>query len=179
MPRRLQNAFTLIETIAAMVVLSIIATIASVLIGQMSVAVRDRSVQGQLHNEASIVLDRLVREVRSLDSVDAGNGFVPDIRSASKTSLQWGEGRLIELSDNAVQLNTNGINTDPLVTDVSAFSLDYLDDDGASLLSGTTVTPGNLEKIRRVRIGLTLSRGGISETLHTLVFLRAMMNMSS
>lgn len=178
MPRRLQNAFTLIETIAAMVVLSIIATSASLLIGRMSVTVRDRSVQGQLHNEASIALDRMVREVRSLDSVDTGDGFVPDIRSASKTSFHWSEGELIELSDNAVQLNTDGINTDPLVTDVSAFSLDYLDDDGASLLSGSTVTSGNLEKIRRVRIALTLSRGGINETLHTLVFLRAMMNTS-
>ena len=70
--------------------------------------------------------------------------------------------------------NTTG--AEVLATRLSAFSLDYLDASGASLLSAGAVPAAKLALIRRVRIAMTLrgwsSADAPSETFTTDVFLR-------
>ena len=179
MSRRRTRAFTLIETIAAMVVLSIIASSAALLVGRIGVSFRDRSVHDQLHLEVSVALDRIVREVREITASDNGSGVVPDITAAGSTELQWGTGRLIDLTGTQLRINVDGTNTDLLTGNVSALALDFLDEAGSSLLLSGVVSGGNLANIQRVQVSLTVTRSGISETLHTLIFLRALTNPSA
>jgi prepilin-type N-terminal cleavage/methylation domain-containing protein len=176
MQRRSRCAgFTLIESIAVIVILSIIATTAALLIGQMATMYRDRAVQGQLHVEASVALDRLMREIRAIENTDDEGTTIPNITGASTTEIQWGAGKLIDVDSGNLRLNADGTNTDILATDVSAIAFNYFDDTHTSLLSGSSVPSDDLGSIRRVSVSLTLSRYGETETLHTLVFLRSMM----
>ncbi len=180
--KRQMSGFTLVEVLASMIVLSIIASSAALLIGRTAAIYRDRAVQGELHTEASVTLDRIVREIRGLDTKLAGTVYVPDITAASTTSLSWGSSgtsQLIDLNSGNIRINTDGVNTDTLVSDVSQLAFDYLDENGVSLLSGSTVPASKLANIQRVKVNITLSRGGQSSTLHTLVFLRGLTNTTA
>lgn len=167
--------FTLIESIAVIVVLSIVATTAALLVGQMATMYRDRAVQGQLHVEASVALDRMMREIRSIANTDDEGTTIPNITSATTTALQWESGKFIDVNSGNLRLNADGSNTDILATDVSAIAFNYFDDAHTSLLSGSSVPTDDLGSVRRVSVSLTLTRHGESETLQTLVFLRSMM----
>ncbi len=174
MMRQNGSAFTLIETIAAMVVLSVIASTAALLVGRIGVSFRDRAVHDQLHLEASVALDRLVREMRAIRSSDNGSGAAPEITAAGATGLEWGTGRLIELSGSQLRLNADGTNTDVLAMDVSDFALDFEDESGVSLLSSGVVSGPDLVDIQRVLISVSLTRDNCTEILHTLIFLRTL-----
>ncbi len=174
MRRRRLNAFTLIETIAAIVVLSIIASTAALLVGRIGASFRDRTTHDQLHLETSVALDRIVREVRAIECNDDGIGMIPEITAATTTALQWGAGQMIDLNGTQLRLNTDGTNTDALAMDVTALALDYQDESGSSLISGTSVPTIDLVDIQRIKVSLSTTRSGCTETLHTLVFLRSL-----
>ena len=173
------SGFTLVEVLASMIVLSIIASSAALLIGRTAAIYRDRAVQGELHTEASVTLDRIVREIRGLDTKLVGTVYVPDITAASTTALQWGTGKLFDLKGGSLRIETDGMHIDILAKDISQLAFDYLDENGVSLLSGSTVPASKLANIQRVKVNITLSRGGQSSTLHTLVFLRGLTNTTA
>ncbi|MCK4871380.1 MAG: hypothetical protein KAS72_01530 [Phycisphaerales bacterium] len=177
------NAFTLIESISVIVVLGVIGSLVATLVGTYGKTYADSVVASRLHVEASTALDRIVREIRSIP-VDADAGQVAaDIRSASATEIQFGELSHIQLNGTDVQISADLTNYDTLLTDVSAFVLQFYDEDDSALLSGPgdTLDEGAADTIsaRRVSISITVTRNGESETVESKVFMRATMTGTS
>ncbi len=171
-----RRAFTLIEVITAMMILAVIAGAASLILGQLAVTYRDRALQGQLHVEASITLDRIAREIRDIESVQNQSGeYVPDISVATSASVVWESGHAIAFSGSTLTYSPGPASSPVLATDVLAFELVFQDENGSSLMSGSSVPSESLEDIRRVAIAVTIARSGSSDSLHTLIFIRSMM----
>jgi hypothetical protein len=60
-----------------------------------------------------------------------------------------------------------------LLTDVTACTIATFDEDNAPL--GASLAGVACDDIRRVSVSVTVTRGGVSETLRTKVFIRATM----
>lgn len=170
-----RRGFSLVEVIAVIVILGIIGGVSSSLILTNVASFTESSVRIQLHGEASVTLDRIVREVREIDPDPTVGPPRPHIRQARANSLQWDDSCSLGLVDGTLLLNTDGVHEDVLCGDVSEFSLDYLDESNHSLLIGGAVPPSDLPRIRRVAIHLSLQRQGMTESLSTRVFIRAAM----
>lgn len=174
--QRLRRGFTLVESIAVITVLAVIGSLLSTLLLVSSTAYHDVSIGGQLHMEAGAALDRIVREFRQIGAVDNGQGgLMPDISAATTHDVHWSSDS--SLSTNAggqLILRLGGVDS-VLATDVTSLDLDYLDEAAASLLTGHQVSSENLMSIRRISISITLTRSGVSDTLHTRLFLRSVM----
>lgn len=173
-----RRAFTLIEAIATMVVLSILGTFGSSIILSNTEGYFDASLTGQLHVELSISMDRIVRELRMIELDSAATGMAPNIDSVTASSMTWrndaGNVFSLSLSGNNLMLAVDGAAANLLLSEVTMFSIQVFDEDNAALaasLSGISCDP-----IRRVSVSITLTRYGVSETLGTRVFIRSMMS---
>ncbi|MBL1216077.1 MAG: prepilin-type N-terminal cleavage/methylation domain-containing protein [Planctomycetes bacterium] len=170
------SGFTLVETIAVITVLAVIGSMVSMLLLTSSTGYHDASVQGQLHVETSSALDRVVREFRQIEAVDDGQGsLMPDITSAAENAIAWSTDSSLSVNGDQQLILRLGGTDSVLATDVTALALDYLDGTASSLLSGGQVPNGSLPDIRRLSISLTVTRSGLSDTLHTRLFLRSVM----
>lgn len=168
--------FTLIETIASIVVIAVLGSMTGFIILNQVETYADAATQAQLHVESSVTLDRLVREFRSIDQDPTSTTLAPYITAATTTSLDWATTHELSVSGTNLMLSSDGgVTSDILATDVSALALDYFDEDNVSLLSGTSVASADLPDIRRISVSLTTTRSGVNETLRARVFLRAMM----
>ena len=179
MNRAHSHAFTLIEMISVIVVLTILGSLGASILGQMARLYRDQAVVAEMHTEASAALDRIVREVRSIP-VDADAGQVAaDIRLGSATQLQWGDSMHLRLTGSTLEWSEDLTNYHALLTQVTDLELQFYDEDDAALLTGPgdSLLEGETDTLsaRRVAITLTVARDGTSETLSTKVFLRATM----
>ncbi len=173
-PRR---GFTLIESMAAVAVLAILASIASHLLVENVGRCLDASSAAQLHAEVSVALDRITRELRRID-LDAGAGGVaPDIESVETDSIAWEDtdGDDYELAENAgtLTLQVNGGATALLLSDVTACTITAFDEDNTQL--GASLSGAGCDPIRRLLVSVTVQRNGVSETLRTRVFIRSTM----
>ncbi len=180
MNRARSQAFTLIEMISVIVVLTVLGSLGASILGQMARTYRDQALVAELHTEASAALDRIVREVRSIP-VDADAGQVAaDIRLGSTTQLQWGDSMHLRLTGSTLEWSEDLTNYHALLTQVSGLELQFYDEDDVALLSGPgdSLLEGEADTLsaRRVAISLTVAREGTSETLSTKVFLRATMS---
>lgn len=176
---RRAHAFTLIETISVIVVLTVLGSLGAVIIGQMARQYRDNALVAEMHTEISTALDRIVREVRSIPAAPTG-GPAADIRLASATELRWDETMHLRLVGETLELSSDLTNYHPLLTSVTNFALQFYDESDVALLTSPSETllegqPKTLQ-IRRVSITVTIAREGGSETLSTKVFLRAAMS---
>jgi prepilin-type N-terminal cleavage/methylation domain-containing protein len=177
-PRR--HAFTLIEMISVIVVLTVLGSLGAAILGEVGRQYRDNALIAELHTEASVALDRIVREVRSIPAdSDAPVAGSADIRYATTTELRWGEAMHLRLSGTELEWSEDLATYQPLLTNVTDFELQFHDEDDAPLLTGPgdELLEGEDDTLgaRRVSISITVSREGGSETLSTKVFLRAAM----
>jgi prepilin-type N-terminal cleavage/methylation domain-containing protein len=170
-PRR--RGFTLIEAVSTIVILGAIGTVASGLIFTATDGYAEASVRAQLHTELSVALDRIVREMRNVPLDDAASGIAPDIDELTADSITWSMNHTIERAGAEVRLTIAGGTARPLLTDVTAFSVEAYDADNALLIA--PMIDDACDPIRRIAITATIQRRGVSETLRTKVFLRTMM----
>ena len=77
--RRDRRSFTLVESIATIVVLAIVSSVSSGVILQATDGYVDATTKAQLHTEASTAMDRMVREIRKIPLDPAAAGIAPDI----------------------------------------------------------------------------------------------------
>ena len=173
----IRRAFTLIESITTMVVVSILAAFGSTVILNNTEGYFDASMTGQLHAELSVSLDRIVRELRKIELDVAATGVAPDIDSITASSIAWrdggGDAYSLMLTGSNLMLVVNGGTANVLLTDVTAFSVSAYDEDNLAMsasLSGDACDP-----VRRIAISITLTRRGVIETLGTKVFIRSTM----
>jgi prepilin-type N-terminal cleavage/methylation domain-containing protein len=168
-PRR---AFTLIESIATIVILAVVGSMASFILFTASDGHLHAAVAGQLHSEASMAMDRIVRELRATPADSAAPLPAADIQSITPTSIAWAGGSSLALAGSEL-IYTNGDGSAVLVGDVAAFNIQAFDESNQAMAA--TLSGDACQDVRRLRITLTLERHGVSHALRTRIFLRTTM----
>ncbi len=168
------RGFTLIELIATIVVLAVLGSITSLLILNAVDGYSEAATSAQLHGEASIALDRAVRELRKIELDSAATGVAPNISSVTPTSIAWEPSSSLSLSGAQLMFVDNGATAAVLLDDVSALSMTTYDESNTALAASLTGVA--CDPIRRVALEVTLQRHGVSETLRTKLFIRSTMS---
>lgn len=174
-PSKSSRGFSLVEVIAVIVILGIIGGVSSSLILTNVASFTDSSGRIQLHGEASLTLDVLVREFREIDPDPDTGPPHPDIAQASSAAMQWSAIHSLRLVGETLLLNTDGAHEDALCEGVTEFTMDFLDESNRSLMVAGSVPEARLASIQRIAIRLSITRQGLTETLATRVFIRAAM----
>lgn len=150
----------------------ILATISVVLSGVVWAGVRafdEGAEAARLHNEASVALERLARDLRAIPLDGSG---APDINAVTAGSITWdGSTRSLATDGDRLVLTVDG-RSGVLLNDLQAFSIRAYDEADAALaetLSGAAAAP-----VRRLALSITASRGRASTTVRTKIFLRCM-----
>lgn len=179
------RAFTLVEVTVAIVVMAILGSTGALLTLSIASVHSATSRRAALHVEASIALDRIVRELQRIPlNPDSASGG-PLIESAETDAIAWGESgsAFLELTDGMLSLrspedDSGGI----LVSGVSSFSLTYFDESNSqvNLIDGRALTAGDgsVDPVRRIAVHLQCDDGDVKVTLRTRVFIRSLMEGS-
>jgi prepilin-type N-terminal cleavage/methylation domain-containing protein len=169
-PRPSRRGFTLVEAITATVVLAVLGSVTSGIIYSAVTNYTRASLSAQLHSEASVTLDRVVRELRMIRDDPGVPGAQPNILSVTDSAIEWGPGSALALAGGDLMLTENAGPARVLARDVTQFALAVFDENNAPIalpLAGAACQP-----IRRVEVTLTLARSGVSSTVRTKLFLR-------
>ena len=164
---RIRRAFTLLEVVAAIVVMSVIS---AVLMPVITSAADSYTVARDVRARTERVgyaLDRLTRVVRQapIGSGNLGVGVV----SASETSVEFSDGTGFQLNDNTIEMLVPGAAPQPLCRQVETLEILYLEDDGvtSSIASPTnthrfviSITSGNLEMSVVIHPRVWIGQGG-------------------
>lgn len=164
------------EAIAA---ITIIATIMAVISRVILVAVESYSAaatRAELHAALSGALERVCAELRFID-LKSGGSSAPDIESVSATSITWATNSALELTGSDLTLSVAGGPARTVLSDVTGFELQCFDESNTALTA--TLSGIACQAVQRIRIHLTVQRGGITESLRTRVFLRSRTTGSS
>jgi prepilin-type N-terminal cleavage/methylation domain-containing protein len=173
-----RRGFTLIESMATITVLAVLGSIASFLILDSVDAYTDAGTSSQLHAEASIALDRVIRELRMIELDSGASGTAPNILSVTSSSIVWTDSDTdayyLQLSGSDLMLQVDSGPASVLLSDVTALTITTYNEDNAPLaasLSGAACDP-----IRRVSVEVTLQRNGLTESLRARAFVRSTMS---
>lgn len=165
-----RRAFTLVEFIATMVVVSTIGAVISVLMGTSVDGYTRAATTAQLNSELNIALDRIDQMLRY---VPQGSGGGPNISTLTATSLTWNTNWVLTLSGTNLTLSEAGGTASIIAKDVTSLSITARDQSNTALAA--SLSGSACDNIHRVRISITQTRSGVSETLRTTIFPRALM----
>jgi prepilin-type N-terminal cleavage/methylation domain-containing protein len=172
--RRVARGFTMVEAIATLTVLGVLASVSANLIYTATTSYRDAATRAQLSDEVSVAMDRIARRLTSIDR-DTGAALVaPEISSVTPTSIVWNGNYSLTLTAGQLLLVENGGTSRVLLDNVTAFSVSAFNESNGALagtLSGAATQP-----IRRLRVQVTVQRVGVSETVRTKLFIRSTMS---
>ena len=167
---RTSRGFTLIEAIAAIVVLAIVSSASTSIVWAAVHSFEKGAETARLQSEASIAMERMIRDLRAVPLNADG---APDISSVTAGSITWNNGtRSLALSGSDLVLTVSGAER-VLLSNVTAFGVQAYDEANnamASSLSGSACDP-----VRRLSLQVDVARGEASSTVRTKVFLRCMM----
>ncbi|MEM7229573.1 MAG: prepilin-type N-terminal cleavage/methylation domain-containing protein [Planctomycetota bacterium] len=164
--------FTLVELVATIVILAVVSAASSRLLLDASENFADASEHALLHSESSIALDRLVRELRAIDNEDVSGERVPIIDSIAASAITWESTSSLTLSGTDLQLTLSGGTTRTILGNVTAFTLEAFDESNAAL--SLPRTGDDCHAVRRIRVTVTTSRNGVTDTMSGKVFIRSM-----
>jgi prepilin-type N-terminal cleavage/methylation domain-containing protein len=171
------RGFTLVETMATIAVLGILASIASHVLVESVGRCLDAMTAAQIHSELSVAMDRITREIRRINLDGGAGGVAPDINAVETDTLTWedldDDDYEVAFGGGTLTLQVDGGAPAVLLTDVTACTIATFDEDNAPL--GASLAGAACDDIRRVSVSVTVTRGGVSETLRTKVFIRATM----
>ena len=177
----MRSGFTLIESIATIVIIAILGSIASFLVVDAVDGYVSASGSAQLHAEASLAMDRIMRELRKIE-LDPDHVPPPDVAphiiAVTANSITWDETpppptgvHSLSWSTTAgdpVMLQVDGAAAIILIDDVTGFTVSTFD-------SANAGSPALID-IRRIAVVLTVQRSGITESVQTKVFIRSTMS---
>lgn len=167
------RAFTLVEVICAIAVMSVIGVLASRLVFTASdqyLAAASRSMIGA---ELSAAMERIATELRQIPAKVGVSPTEANLGSITPTSLAWtdagGVSKMLSLSGSNLVL-AEGANSYTLLANVSAFAVQAYDESNVAL--STSLAAGGTSAVRRIEISITVTRNAQSETLRSRFFLR-------
>jgi prepilin-type N-terminal cleavage/methylation domain-containing protein len=166
------RGFTLVEAVATMTILSIIAVVASRMVFTASNAFANAAARAELAASASAAMERMTQELRDIGLRPSTTPAEPNLDSVTASSIAWAGDHSLGFSGGSLTLSTGGT-ARTLAESVSAFTVQAYDQDNAAL--ATSLSGDACDAVRRIQVTLTLTKGGVSETLRTKVFLRCMM----
>lgn len=153
-----KRGFTLVELVASMTVLAIIALIASnVIVESMRVYARAVPAMGASY-KADLALRTMLRDIRDLSDRSAITTF-----TSTAFTFQNSDGMEIAFLLTGTDLTRNG---DLLADDVTAFAFQYLEDDGSAA--------GSTDDLHLVDIDFTVQSGTQTLRSRSLVFPRSL-----
>ena len=167
-----RRGFTLVELIAAIVVIGAIGSAASSMLVSSIDGYFQAATQAQLHTELSITIDRIDREFRRIER-EVSATIAPNITAATSTSLTWNGNNTLSRSGSQLMLSEGGATPRVLLDDVIAFGIQTYDQSNAAL--PLTLNDGQADAVRRIRVSITIQRNGVSETLSAKMFVRCTM----
>lgn len=130
-----QSGFTLLELLAAIVVMSVIsATLMPVISSASESYAAARHVRSTTEH-AAFALDRVTRITRQAP-IGAGDTGV-SITSSSASAIEFGDGTGFQLLGSTLEMLVPGDDPVPLCFDVDSFTISYLADDGITDISQT------------------------------------------
>ncbi len=162
-PSKPCRAFTLVELIGVMVVLSVLAAVAGPLLTSGADAYHRAAAQREALERASFAMDRTLGLLRDAPDSPSGSG-VPAFTSAEPRRFAFADGRRVEWKGGSLWATIPGQpgGEAPLCAAVEGFSLRYLGADG---VTDTSASPG-----QSTRVEVTITTGGV--TLRSAAFLR-------
>jgi prepilin-type N-terminal cleavage/methylation domain-containing protein len=172
--RNRRRGFTLVETIAALVVVAAIGSVTSGIIYSAINSYRDASTTAQLHNDCSSAFDRLSKALWSIPRDSTATIVAPQVSSVTATSISWGGNWSLALNGTQLMLTEAGGTARPILENVTSFTLSCFDESNSALaasLSGSAT-----QAIRRVQLQVTVARQGITHGLRSRVFIRSTMS---
>jgi len=140
--RQIRNAFTLLELMAAVLVMGIISVvIVPVLTTASESYTTTRSVRTSTE-QAAFALDRVARIIRQapIGADDMGIGIV----TAAVSSIEFSDGTGFELNNGALEMLVPGESNAKLCPNVDDLTIQYLADDG---VTNTIATPTSTHRI--------------------------------
>ncbi len=155
------RAFTLIELIASMVIIGVVAVAAAPLIGAASDNFVKSSDNRDASERLSHAMNRIVRLLRAAPPTAPGSGQ-PDITVATTTNIEFADGSELQLLNTTLWLTPAGGAASPLCTDVTAFQIMYFAEDSNTKSMGAPATTQ--------RFQITLASGG--QELRSAAFIR-------
>jgi len=171
--RRTRPGFTLIETIAAMVIVSIVGSLTSGILYTAIGSYREASTRAQLHNNCSAAFDRLTKVLWSIPRDTTASIVAPLISNVTATSITWNSNWTLTLSGTQLLLTEAGGTARPVLEDVTAFSVSCFDESNSALAA--SLSGAATQAIRRIQIQVTVSRQGVTETLRARAYIRSLM----
>ncbi len=179
--RRARRAFTFIELMAVMVILAALGSVSSFLLAGAIDGYLEAATTAHVHADLSTAVDRLAREFHSIPPYPAVSGEVAYIGSADDSELIWYDSDddeySVELNGTDLELAVDDGAAADLLTDVTAFTLGYRDEDDGALATPMVGTPA-VDEIRRITISITVTRKGMSQSLSAEVYIRSCMSGS-
>ncbi len=176
--RRRRRGFTLVESMATIVVLGILGSTASYLVVDSVDGYMDAATSAQLHAEMSIALDRAMREVRKIELDDSAAGVAPNITSMTFIWLQWEDAAAntyqLGLAGSELKLEVAGGGVSTLLTDVTSLNISIFDEDNTDI--GVVCGGAACDAVRRIVFDVTTQRSGVTESLRFKVFIRSTMS---
>lgn len=168
-------AFTLIEVMATLAVVGALAMVSSRLVLDSADAYADAVARARLCSDMSAALERLTIELRSAPLSSESSPSGADLTALDASAISWNDGsssRVVALVGTEL-VSTTGGSAAPLLEGVTGFTVRALDDNHAPL--SLPRSGSSCREARRIEITITCERGGVEETLRTLVFMRAAM----
>lgn len=174
-PRRpLRRGFTLVETIAALVIVAVVGSVSSGIIYTAIGSYRDASTTAQLHNDCSAALDRLTKALWSIPRDSTASIVAPQISTVTATSIAWGGNWSLALSGTQLMLVEAGGTARPILENVTSFTISCFNESNTAMAAN--ISGAGTQAIRRIQLQVTVARQGISHSLRTRTFIRSTMS---
>jgi prepilin-type N-terminal cleavage/methylation domain-containing protein len=176
-PDRQRRGFTLVELIATIVILSVLGSVASSFLLTAINAYTSSSIRAQLHGEASVAMERMVREFRKIPKNTSASGNAPLVNTVTSNSITWNGTSTLSMSGTQLMFADAGATARALLNDVTSFSVQAYDESNSAL--ATSLSGSACDSIRRIQVTITMQRYGVTETLRTRTFIRCTMTGNS
>lgn len=170
------SGFTLVEAIATITIISIIALASARILLVSTNGYAAAATRAELINTGSAAMERIAVAIQDIPLRSGVTPAEPWIDTVAASSITWSTNSSLSLSGSQLLLTIGGVSS-VLAENVTAFSVQTFDQSNSAL--STSLSGDACDAVRRVQVTLTLGRSGASETLRCRFFLRCMITGAS
>ena len=163
-----RSAFTLVETLAVMVIIGTISAVLSTVLYAASDAYASAEDGRRSIDSASLAIETLSREIRR-QPPPSDSSLAASITDASETSIEFESGLRVELIGSALMLSRPDLPAAPLITPVESVSFRLFPEGGPEV---SPLDPGSGDDPRTARV-VEVSIDTGTGSLTTRLFLRS------